>query len=68
MLPDVFVRVFVRAVKIKMRSGMSLEDAVNGYVKLTAEQKQQIIDGYNKWQRNFNYNCSVNNNKHETIS
>lgn len=47
MLPDVFVRVFVRAVKIKMRSGMSLEDAVNGYVKLTAEQKQQIIDGYN---------------------
>lgn len=28
----------------------------------------EIIDGYNKWQRNFNYNCSVNNNKHETIS
>ena len=47
MLSDVALRIMVRAVKIKMRSGMSLEDAVNGYVKLTAEQKQQIIDGYN---------------------
>lgn len=28
----------------------------------------EIIDGYNKWQRNFDYNCNVNNNKHETIS
>ena len=46
MLSDVAVRVFIRAVRIKMRTkGMTAEEAINSYPKLSEAQKQQIRDG-----------------------
>ena len=44
MLSDVALRIMVRAIKIKMRNGMTLEEALASYPRLTEEGKQQIRD------------------------
>lgn len=42
MLSNIKLRMFTKAVLLKMKSGQSLEEVLNDYTKLTDEEKQQL--------------------------
>lgn len=42
MLSNLKVKMFLKAIKIKMERGEDLEDILNQYTKLTDEEKEQL--------------------------
>lgn len=48
MLSNVKLRMFTKAVLLKMKSGQSLDDVLNEYTKLTEEEKQQLREAVEK--------------------
>lgn len=48
MLSNVKLRMFTKAVLLKMKSGQNLDDVLNEYTKLTDEEKQQLREAVEK--------------------
>ncbi len=48
MLSNLKVKMFAKAIKIKMERGEDLEEILNQYTKLTDEEKEQLREAINK--------------------
>ena len=48
MLSNLKVKMFLKAIKIKMERGEDLEDILNQYTKLTDEEKVQLREAIKK--------------------